>query len=338
MMKGDTDARLEASAYPLIVFVHVPKTAGSTVKKVLHYCTPRGLRDAQDVLGNSAAFLGLARRSDWVGGHVHRDRFGNSLIWLDRPVEYFASVREPLAQLVSHVNWSFEKYHRGNYYYEVGLEEQQLDAEVMSTDLSCPAAVISLILRHSINYLNCQSRYVLGADFTEISDAEISRRLATYTYVASETDLHSLYRSFGFLQLPQGFDDIRANAAKLHFDPWVFYTQELQKFLAYHHKHDFRLYAAVRAASWAAGGRRPFRPAFLWLQDFTFENFDEQAYLDSNPDIANAVRDGHFRICARAFRELRLQGGSGQAAMDFFSGRGLGGHAKPSRRLRFFGA
>ena len=51
MMKGDEDARLEASAYPLIVFVHVPKTAGSTVKKVLHYCTPRGLRDAQAILG-----------------------------------------------------------------------------------------------------------------------------------------------------------------------------------------------------------------------------------------------------------------------------------------------
>ena len=260
-------------------------------------------------LANSAAFLDLARRSDWVGGHVHRDRFGNALIWLDRPVEYFASVREPLAQLVSHVNWSFEKYHRGDYYCDVGLEEQQLDAEVMSTDLSCPTAVINLILRHGINYLNCQSRYVLGADFTEIPDAEISRRLATYTYVASETDLQNLYRSFGFLQLPQGFDDIRANAAKLHFDPRVFYTQELQKFLAYHHKHDFRLYAAVRAASWAAGGRSPFRPAFLWLQDFTFENFDEQAYMDSNPDIANAVRDGYLESARKHFESYGYKEG-----------------------------
>ena len=47
MMKGDEDARLEASAYPLIVFVHVPKTAGSTIKKILDLCTPRGYRDVQ---------------------------------------------------------------------------------------------------------------------------------------------------------------------------------------------------------------------------------------------------------------------------------------------------
>ena len=51
--------------------------------------------------------------------------------------------------------------------------------------------------------------YVLGADFAEISDDEIARRLATYTYVASQTDFPKLYRAFGFAQLPEGVDEIQ---------------------------------------------------------------------------------------------------------------------------------
>ena len=61
-------------------------------------------------------FLDHARNSDWIAGHVPRDDMANGLIWLDRPVEYFSSVREPVSQLISHLNWSFERYSRSNYY------------------------------------------------------------------------------------------------------------------------------------------------------------------------------------------------------------------------------
>src|ERR1700722_4984554 len=70
MMKGDRDARLEASAYPLIVFVHVPKTAGSTVTRTLELCTPRGYRDVQYLVDNRTELLDAAHNSDWVSGHV----------------------------------------------------------------------------------------------------------------------------------------------------------------------------------------------------------------------------------------------------------------------------
>ena len=35
MTKADDASSLEASSYPLIVYVHVPKTAGSTIKTIL---------------------------------------------------------------------------------------------------------------------------------------------------------------------------------------------------------------------------------------------------------------------------------------------------------------
>jgi hypothetical protein len=110
--------------------------------------------------------------------------------------------------------------------------------------------------------------------------------------VASEGDLPKLYRAFGFAQLPEGIDGVWENVAQKHFNTQVFDSPELREFLAYHNRHDLRLYAAVRAASWSAEGRRPFRPALL-EQVCTFENFDEQTYLDYNSDVAAAVKDGH---------------------------------------------
>jgi hypothetical protein len=238
------------------------------------------------------SFLDLARNSDWIGGHMQRDWLADNLTWVNRPIEYFASVREPVAQLFSLLNFSFYRCSRSNYYVDCSRDEQQLDAEVMSIDFTNPAAVMGLLFRHCEYFLNLQSRYVLGTDFGAISDDEVARRLATYTYVASETDLSKLYRAFGFAQLPERVDEIHENVSKPHINAAVFESPQLREFLACHHKDDKRLYAAVRGASWPAERRRPFRPAWLQFEVITSENFDEQSYLDSNPDVAAAVKSG----------------------------------------------
>lgn len=67
-------------------------------------------------LNDRRSFLELARNSDWIGGHIPRDSMANCLVWVNRPVEYYTSVREPIAQLVSHLNYSFERYGRDDYY------------------------------------------------------------------------------------------------------------------------------------------------------------------------------------------------------------------------------
>lgn len=310
-------AKLEASRFPLIVYIHVPKTAGSTIKRVLQACTPRGDGNVQFVISDKAALLNLARNADWIGGHVPRDDVANCLTWLNRPIEYYASVREPVAQLVSNLNYSFERFSHGGYYRQLSRDDHCLDAAVMSTDFSNPAAIMNLLLEHASTYLNIQSRFVLGADFDVIPQDEIARRLATYTYVVTENNLSKLYRAFGFAQLPESADGIRANVAQRYLNARLFDSPQLQAFLAYYHRHDLRLYAMVRETSWSAEGRRPFRPA---LQDqglFTFENFDEQEYLFSHADVAAAVKYGdypsgraHFEICGhkenRAIRQLAL--------------------------------
>lgn len=287
------DAAQHTTPLPLLAFVHVPKTGGSTVNAVLDLCSPRGVSHCEGIV-HTGEFLGHAIDGDWVSGHIGRDGFAGRLIWLNRPVEYFASTREPIAQLLSSINWHFEIPYRGTESFLThSVAGQRNIAEVQATDFSRLYAIMALLLKPDSCFLNCQARYILGADFGSIADSEITRRLNSYCYIATEQTLPDLYQAFGFAEIPRDAHERRENAAsKYHFDTTLFKTPELRAFLAYHHRHDIALYDLVRQTSWSAQGRCPFRPAFPVV---TPENYDEQAYLDANPDVAAAVRANGFR-------------------------------------------
>jgi hypothetical protein len=209
-------------------------------------------------------------------------------------VQIFATTREPIARLLSGLNWHFEVSHRGiESLLAHSVAEQLHIAEVQATDFSRLYSIMALVLKPDSGFLNCQARYILGADFASISDSEITRRLNSYCYIATEQTLPDLYQAFGFAEIPRDANEFRENAAsKYHFDITIFKTPELRAFLAYHHRYDIALSDLVRQTSWSAQGRRPFRPAF----DITTpENYDEQAYVDANPDVAAAVRANVFR-------------------------------------------
>jgi hypothetical protein len=122
---------------------------------------------------------------------------------------------------------------------------------------------MALLLKPDSALLNCQARHILGMDFAFITDSEISRRLNSYCYIATEQTLPDLYQAFGFAEIPRYANELRENApSKYHFDTTIFKTPELRAFLAYHHRHDIALYDLVRQTSWSAQGRHPFRPAF----------------------------------------------------------------------------
>jgi hypothetical protein len=189
---------------------------------------------------------------------------------------------------------------------------QRTIAEVQATNFSQLSAVMALLLKPDSALLNCQARHILGMDFAFITDSEISRRLNSYCYIATEQTLPDLYQAFGFAEIPRYANELRENAAsKYHFDTTIFKTPELRAFLAYHHRHNIALYDLVRQTSWSAQGRHPFRPAF---EITTPENYDEQAYVDANPDVAAAIRANGVR--------------SGRDHFDAF------GHAEARRQLR----
>ena len=74
------------------------------------------------------------------------------------------------------------------------------------------------------------------------------------------------------------------------------------EFLAHHNHNDLRLYTCVQKTFSSAEGRRPFRPAFPIV---TAESYEEQAYLETNPDVLEALKCSpnwssaydHFVVC-----------------------------------------
>ncbi|MCI0599688.1 MAG: hypothetical protein L0Y60_09220 [Beijerinckiaceae bacterium] len=300
----------EAERFPLIVFVHVPKTGGTTVGKALWICSHRGQGCCHRI--PTLKVLDAARRNDWLGGHLRRDIFDTILLSLDRPIEYFANIREPISQLLSNLNFLFEIYNRGPIFFWACPHRQQLlSAETRATDFSKTSSIITHLLRYKGYFLNYQARMILGNDFATIPDSEAARRVAAYTFIAAHENLSALYPAFGFAQLPKQINELRENAAqKYYFDTALFQSQEIRDFLAQHHSHDFRLYDCVRQNSWPAEGRRPFRPAFPFV---TADNYDEQAYLDFNPDVAKALkrhrtwRSGRDHFAAHGLAEQRRQ-------------------------------
>jgi hypothetical protein len=301
----------DVERFPLIVFVHVHKTGGSTAYKVLGLCSHRGQGHCEEI--PRPKLLDAARRHDWLSGHLQKEIFATSLISLDRPIEYFTTIREPISQILSHLNWQFEIYNRGPIYFFAHHHGLQLilSNEVRATDFSKTSSVIALLLRYKGNFLNFQARMILGDDFAEIPGSEVARRVAAYTFVATKENLAALYPAFGFAQLPKHINELRENAAqKYYFDTTLFQSQEILDFLAQHHSHDFRLYDCVRQTSWSAEGRCPFRPSFPFV---TADNYEEQAYLDFNPDVAKALkrhrtwRTGRDHFAAHGHAEQRRQ-------------------------------
>jgi hypothetical protein len=139
-------------------------------------------------------------------------------------VQIFATTREPIARLLSGLNWHFEVSHRGiESLLAHSVAEQLHIAEVQATDFSRLYSIMALVLKPDSGFLNCQARYILGADFASISDSEITRRLNSYCYIATEQTLPDLYQAFGFAEIPRDANEFRENAAsKYHFDITIF--------------------------------------------------------------------------------------------------------------------
>jgi hypothetical protein len=280
-------------ATPLIVFVHVPKTAGSTVSRALQSCSYRGCEQCQNV--PAADLIEYARRGDWLSGHLPREVFETNFAGLDRATEYFSTVRHPVTQLVSSLNWQLECFRRVDLpRLGPAPDNEPIVADIRAADFSNVRSTIALLEKYADVFLNFQSRFIIGRDFETIPESEFNRRLASYLYIADEHHLPNLYRAFGFTELPEHIDALRENVSPRHFDASIFQSATVLGFLARRHAHDFRLYEAVGEMAWVAEGRHPVRSSSFRCVEATPETFDEERYLDLNPDVVNAVRLGYY--------------------------------------------
>jgi hypothetical protein len=224
---------------PLIFFVHVPKTAGSTVNAILKREEPNGAEHTENLFQDLPVLRSAAERFVWMSGHVDLSTAMARLREAtDRPVRFFTCMREPPKQVASHYNWLVEIFHRSPQFYAGHPASMRELSELIRSGPFDAETIISNLAAHQALFLNNQSRIVLGNDFRWSAES-IAARLDRYEKIVLSSDVSGLLSAMLGRDTDTGE---RVNESKYRFDRSVFDTAEMQAFLAQWNARDNVLY------------------------------------------------------------------------------------------------
>jgi hypothetical protein len=225
---------------PLIFMVHVPKTAGSSINAALQLHAPHGLAHCETVIRNPPALAEAADRLDWMTGHVDLATAQTALqAATNRPIRYFACLREPREQVASHYNWLIEIFHKGpGFYAPHSANVKRISEQIRNTDNSSVDAICQNLLAYPGLFLNFQSRLVLGRGFNWNS-GKIFTQLRCYEMLA---DHHRALDLVGRMLGRPVEGLVRENESPYHFDRTVFDHPRMLAFLEEHNALDEILY------------------------------------------------------------------------------------------------
>ncbi len=274
---------------PLDIFIHVPKTAGSTLNSLLlrHHgprVSPRGWAVAARLLpgavidnsvGGRWLARGLARGcshlelharqpatfdrllagADWVSGHLTRAVMEAHMARIGRPARYVTLLRDPTDQVASHYQWWIEIFDRGPWrYWRYDGFARHLSRRIRATDNADPRAIIPILSEHWSLFLNLQSTYVLEAPPRPDSpdwwrDWDEERIAARLQDYAGIGLGRDIAPAFRALTGQEPPPVARLNESRSTFDRAVFRTPEMQAFLAERNACDIRLVGIAAAGA-----------------------------------------------------------------------------------------
>lgn len=228
---------------PLIIYVHVPKTAGSTVNEYMRKVSNLSISHCESIINIPEQLNVAFATKEWISGHVPLSQFEKNIEALcKREVRYFTSVREPLAQIMSHYNWLIEIFHQSSNFYNGHPDKIKIiSTKIRESDNSNPYEIIQNLKQFSGLFLNFQSRIVLGNNF-DWNEGRLHERLSAYTFVSTSKNIPKLlFEMTGHKStiIP------RVNTSSYHFDKEVFSSKEISKFLLERNFLDLILYQAI---------------------------------------------------------------------------------------------
>lgn len=234
------------SIAPLIFFVHVPKTAGSTVNSYLREHMPNGHSQCHAFFYDDEELRRISNTCDWLSGHIDfataESRLQNAT---ERPVRYFSCMRSPTKHVMSHYNWLIEIFYRGKSFYEAHPPIIKEISEIIRGSGSDADSITKNLDRFAGLLLNVQSRIILGHSFNW-SDDLVSLRLGGYEKISNSASLDDLLsKIIGAPTRAQRTE----NVSRYHFDPDIFETEQIQQFLRTRNNLDEILYSTVRTTS-----------------------------------------------------------------------------------------
>lgn len=228
---------------PLNVFIHVPKTAGSTINRILQEHDPSGIPHCEALIDDPLRFERAISRAGWVSGHVDLTRMENCLaVTTRRKCRFFTLVRDPLSHVASHYNWLIEIANRGKEFYMGHPEHiRAISRQIRESDNADPLVIINNLKAHPGLFLNAQARYVMGAGF-DWNSGQVLVRLERYECSATQNGLPALAEAMTGKKPELNW---RENESPYHFDREIFQHPEILKFLAKCNFLDEILYGIV---------------------------------------------------------------------------------------------
>lgn len=228
----------------LIVHIHVPKTAGSTINAALAMALGPGREHVQGLLGDPAKFTEIAANSRWIAGHVPLPRMKTALAQASVRARYVTALRKPVAHVASHYNWLIEIGHRGHGFLKGHPPHiREIHHQIRTSDNSDPRAIIRNLEAHAGLFMNCQARHVIGPEYA-LAETSFARGLNAFETVVFSRDVKAdLSRLFP----GQSFDLKDRNTSRYHFDPQIFNHPELRIFLGDRNRADVALWTVANA-------------------------------------------------------------------------------------------
>lgn len=220
---------------PLVVFIHVPKTAGSTVNAVMKGHSPNGRGHIEELLDKDTEFKKAVNNLDWMSGHVSRDRIAVRIREVSRrPVRFFACVRHATDHLASHFNWLLNQ---GDQFDKESHLNRIHSAMVRN---GCTPEGVIQTLKEFPDLLNFQSRFLLAPGF-DGSDNEFRAALGRRFELITVDPDAAVSAMLGRRTITKRRD----NEAIYAFDPEMLYDSRVLDFLADGNRKDEAVYRVV---------------------------------------------------------------------------------------------
>jgi len=227
----------------LIFFIHVPKTAGSTVNHYLENKSNNGFSHCESFINQEEILRGRVDIVDWLSGHVNYEVARNAIEAItDRKIKFYSCMREPKEQVISHFNWLIEIGYKSNeFFYSHPINIQNISFEIRASDLNNKYSVMNILTKYRGLFLNSQARTILGRNLT--NDRNVIRKiLSEYEFIGTNKSLDILInRVVG----ENSASTIKKNVSTYHFDTSLFDDEEIDYFLKVHNGIDSLLYKLV---------------------------------------------------------------------------------------------
>ena len=240
----------------MIFFIHVGKTAGSTMNNYLASNYPLGFDHCEAFINDDAVLADRLRRANWMSGHVTLPATLQRLAPLRSDIRWFTCVREPEAQVRSHYNWLIEIFHKGRRFYDGHPQlVKDISEQIRQTAANPTPAGVARDLRTSAGlFLNYQSRFFFGNDLKRLKAAAaagtplgdmpaVVRSTEKFDAIADSAAIERLFNHIHGADVYTPDNRLKVNTSTYRIDPELFKSDEVRETLRQHNLLDELLYA-----------------------------------------------------------------------------------------------